>query len=320
MTSRRLINVRVQGIRYEAEDIFTFELRPAEDTALPPFTAGAHIEILMQDGLERSYSLVNPQHETHRYVVSVARDPQSRGGSKFMCDTLRPGQELQITAPSNDFRLEEGAAETILIAGGIGITPIWSMLQRLQQIDRSWKLFYTARTRKRAAFLAEILEVQSRHPGLVHIAFDQEPQAAGLNLEAIVRDQAPGAHFYACGPAGLLKAFEVATASLDPATVHVERFASEQSPAPGGFEVTLAKSGRTFLIPVNKTILEVLLSEGVEVSRSCMEGVCGTCETPVLEGIPDHRDSVLSRREREANKMMMICCSGSKTSKLVLDL
>ncbi|WP_213738721.1 PDR/VanB family oxidoreductase [Bradyrhizobium sp. dw_411] len=320
MTSRRLINVRVQGIRYEAEDIFTFELRPAEDTALPSFTAGAHTEILMQDGLERSYSLVNPQHETHRYVVAVARDPQSRGGSKFMCDTLRPGQELQITAPSNDFELDESAAETILIAGGIGITPIWSMLQRLQQINRSWKLFYTARTRKRAAFLAEILEVQSRHPGRVHIAFDQEPQAAGLNLETIVREQPPGAHFYACGPAGLLKAFEMATASLDPATVHVERFASEQAPAPGGFEVTLAKSRRTFLIPVNKTILEVLLSEGVEVSRSCMEGVCGTCETPVLEGIPDHRDSVLSRREREANKMMMICCSGSKTSKLVLDL
>jgi tetrachlorobenzoquinone reductase len=320
MSVRRLLNVRVQGIRYEAEDILAFELRPVEDTDLPPFTAGAHIEILMKDGLERSYSLVNSQHETHRYVVAVARDPQSRGGSKFMCDTLRPGDKLRITAPSNDFALEESAAETVLIAGGIGITPIWSMLQRLLQIDRSWKLFYTARTRKRAGFLAELLALQSQHPDRIHIVFDQEPNAAGLDIEAIVRAQAPGAHFYGCGPAGLLNAFEAAPASLNPATVHLERFSSGQAPARGGYEVTLAKSKRSFLIPVDKTILEVLLSEGIEVNRSCMEGVCGTCETPVLEGIPDHRDSVLSKREREANKMMMICCSGSKTSKLVLDL
>lgn len=320
MNARRLIRVRVQSMRYEAEDIFAFELRPIEGTELPPFTAGAHIEILMKDGLERSYSLVNPQHEIDRYVVAVARDPLSRGGSEFMCDTLRPGHELQITAPSNNFALEEGAAETVLIAGGIGITPIWSMLQRLQQLNRSWRVFYTARTRKRAAFLAELLDLQSQYPDRIHIVFDQEPNASGLDLEVIIRSQTPGAHFYCCGPAGLLNAFEAATSSLDPATIHLERFSSEQAPAPGGYEVTLAKSRRSFRIPVDKTILEILLSEGVEVNRSCMEGVCGTCETPVLEGIPDHRDSVLSKREREANKIMMICCSGSKTSRLVLDL
>jgi vanillate O-demethylase ferredoxin subunit len=320
MTARLLLKVRVHGIRYEAEDIFAFEMRPIEDTKLPPFTAGSHIEILMKDGLERSYSLVNPQQETHRYVVAVARDPHSRGGSEFMCETLRPGHELQITVPSNNFELAEDAAETVLIAGGIGITPIWSMLQRLQQINRSWRLFYTARTRNRAAFLAELLELQSQYPDRINIVFDQEPNAAGLDLEAIIRSQTPGAHFYCCGPAGLLNAFETATSSLDPATVHLERFSSEQAPARGGYEVTLAKSRRSFLIPVDKTILEVLLSEGIEVSRSCMEGVCGTCETPVLEGVPDHRDQVLSKREREANKVMMICCSGSKTSKLVLDL
>ncbi|WP_213775169.1 PDR/VanB family oxidoreductase [Bradyrhizobium sp. dw_78] len=320
MIPRRLLKVRVHGIRYEAEDIFSFELRSIDGAELPRFTAGSHIEILIKNGLERSYSLVNPQHETHRYVVAVARDPQSRGGSEYMCDILRPGHELQISEPSNNFALAEDAAETVLIAGGIGITPIWSMLQRLVQINRSWRLFYTARTRERAAFLAELLALQSQYPDRVTIVFDQEPNVAGLNLEAIVRSQSPVAHFYCCGPAGLLNAFEAATSSLDPATVHLERFSSEQAPARGGFEVTLAKSGRSFLIPADKTILEVLLSEGIEVSRSCMEGVCGTCETPVLEGVPDHRDSVLSKREREANKMMMICCSGSKTDKLVLDL
>jgi ferredoxin-NADP reductase len=227
---------------------------------------------------------------------------------------------LQITAPRNNFTLEETAEETVLIAGGIGITPIWSMLQRLRQIDRSWKLFYTVRTRKRAAFLAELLALQSHYPDRIHIVFDQEPNAAGLDIDGIIRGQSSGTHFYGCGPAGLLSAFEAAASSLDPTTVHLERFSSEQVPARGGFEVTLAKSRRSFLIPVDRTILEVLLSEGVEVSRSCMEGVCGTCETPVLEGIPDHRDSVLSKREREANNIMMICCSGSKTSRLVLDL
>jgi ferredoxin-NADP reductase len=317
---RRLLNVRVHGIQCQADDIFTFELRPLGDARLPPFTAGSHIEILMRNGLERSYSLVNPQHETHRYVVAVAKDPQSRGGSEFMCEILRPGHELQVTSPSNNFALVEDAANTVLIAGGIGITPIWSMLQRLKQINRSWDLFYTARSRKRTAFLAELLELQSQYPDRINLIFDEEPNFSRFDLETIVRRQIPGAHFYCCGPAGLLTAFERATAGMDPATIHIERFSAEQAPARGGFEVTLAKSRRSFRIPVDKTILEVLLSEGIEVNRSCMEGVCGTCETLVLEGIPDHRDSVLSKREREANKVMMICCSGSKTGKLVLDL
>jgi tetrachlorobenzoquinone reductase len=320
MNTRSLIKVRVQAIRYEADSIFSFELRRPDGLALPTFTAGAHIEILMKEGLERSYSLVNPQHETDRYVVAVAKDPQGRGGSYFMCETLRPGDELQITEPSNSFALDETAEETVLIAGGIGITPIWSMLQRLRQIGRSRKLFYVARTRERTAFLAELLALQPDFPDQIQILFDQEPNAVGLDIAGIIREQSAGTHFYCCGPVGLLSDFEAATSEFDPATVHLERFSSGQAVAAGGFEVALARSRRSFVIPVDKTILEVLLSEGVEVSRSCMEGVCGTCETPVLEGIPDHRDSVLSRREREANKTMMICCSGSKTSRLVLDL
>jgi tetrachlorobenzoquinone reductase len=320
MNTRSIIKVRVQAIRYEAAGIFSFELRPLDGGALPAFTAGAHIEILMKDGLERSYSLINPQHETDRYVVAVAKDPQSRGGSEFMCDTLRPGDELQIAGPGNNFELDETAKETVLIAGGIGITPIWSMLQRLRQLGRPWKLFYVARTRERTAFLAELLAIRSASPYQIQIVFDQEPDATGLDIAGIIHGHAPGTHFYCCGPTGLLSAFEATASALDAATVHLERFSSEQAPAEGGFEVTLARSRRSFQIPIDKTILEVLLSEGVEVSRSCMEGVCGTCETPVLEGIPDHRDSVLSKREREANKMMMICCSGSKTSRLVLDL
>jgi ferredoxin-NADP reductase len=317
---RQLLDMRVHGIQCEADGVFSFDLRPVGDARLPPSTAGSHIEILMRDGLERSYSLINPPHETHRYVIAVAKDPQSRGGSEFMCEILRPGHELQITSPSNNFALVEDAAKTILIAGGIGITPIWSMLQRLKQINRSWSLFYTARSRRRAAFLVELLELQSKYPDRINLFFDDEPNFSRFGLEKIVRNQIPGAHFYCCGPTGLLTTFERATARLDPATIHIERFSAQQAPARGGFEVTLAKSRRSFRIPVDKTILEVLLSEGIEVSRSCMEGVCGTCETPVLEGIPDHRDSVLSKREREANKVMMICCSGSKTGKLVLDL
>jgi ferredoxin-NADP reductase len=320
MTVRQSIDVRVHGIRCEAENIFAFDLRPVEGGGLPPFTAGAHIEILMKEGLERSYSLVNAPGVIDRYEVVVARDPQGRGGSEFMCAVVRPGDQLRITPPSNNFALEESAEATVLIAGGIGITPIWSMLQRLQDLGRPWKLFYTARTSKRAAFRSELEALRQQFPDNLRIVFDQEPNAVGLDIKAIVEEGPANAHYYACGPAGLLHAFEQATAGLDPALVHIERFSSDQAPARGGFEITLAKSQRSFTIPPDKTILEVLLDEGIEVNRSCMEGVCGTCETAVLEGIPDHRDQVLSKRERAANRMMMICCSGSKTDRLVLDL
>jgi tetrachlorobenzoquinone reductase len=320
MGPRQLIDVSVHAIGVEAEGIFSFDLRPIEGANLPPFSAGSHIDLLLKNALERSYSLINPAHETHRYMIAVARAPQSTGGSEYICDALSVGDPLQIAEPRNNFALDEAAKCSVLVAGGIGITPIWSVLQRLQEIGKPWKLFYAARTRQRMAFLSKFLELHDRYPDLVCLSFDHEPGYSMLDLPLIIQRQAPGTHFYCCGPTGMLQAFEAATAKLDPTTVHIERFSSALPAAQGGFEVCLAKSGRSFFIPPGKTILEVLLSEGLHINRSCMQGVCGTCETSVLEGLPDHRDSVLSERERESNKVMMICCSGARSEKLVLDL
>jgi tetrachlorobenzoquinone reductase len=320
MDSRRPIDVRVHAIGVEAEGIFSFDLRPVDGTNLPPFSAGSHINLLLKNALERSYSLINPAHETHRYVIAVARAPQSRGGSEYICEAVSVGDTLRIAEPRNNFALDEAAKCSVLVAGGIGITPIWSALQRLEEIGKPWKLFYAARTRQRMAFLSRLHEFHERYPDRVCLTFDQEPGYSMLDLPLIIRRQPPDTHFYCCGPAGMLQAFEAATAKLDPATVHIERFSSALHPAPGGFEVCLARSRRSFFIPPDKTILEVLLSEGLQINHSCMQGVCGTCETYVLEGLPDHRDSVLSKRERESNKVMMICCSGTRSNKLVLDL
>jgi ferredoxin-NADP reductase len=320
MGPRRLIDVSVHAIGVEAEGIFSFDLRPIDGANLPPFSAGSHINLLLKNALERSYSLINPLHETHRYMIAVARAPQSTGGSEYICDAVSVGDTLRIAEPRNNFPLDEAAKCSVLVAGGIGITPIWSVLQRLQEIGKPWKLFYAARTRQRMAFLPKLVELQTQYPDRVCLSFDHEPGYSLLDLPMIVQLQAPGTHFYCCGPTGMLQAFEAATAKLDPAAVHIERFSSALPPAQGSFEVCLAKSGRSFFVPPDKTILEVLLSAGLQVNRSCMQGVCGTCETHVLEGLPDHRDSVLSKRERESNKVMMICCSGARSDKLVLDL
>jgi ferredoxin-NADP reductase len=309
-------DVRVKSITYEAEDVISLDLRPVGPETLPPFTAGAHIELHLRNGQPRNYSLANAQTESHRYYVTVQNDPASRGGSRFIHEQVRAGDILTISPPRNNFSLVEDAAESVLIAGGIGITPIWCMVQRLVALGRKWRMFYAVRSRGRAAFLQELLALDQ-----VHAHFDDESGGTFLDLDAIVRDAAPGSHFYCCGPLPMLAAFERATAGVPAERVHVEYFsAKEPIDASGGFEVVLARSGRTVFVPEHSTILDALLASGVEAGHSCLEGVCGTCETKVLEGIPDHRDVVLTAQERASNRTMMICCSGSKSGRLVLDL
>jgi vanillate O-demethylase ferredoxin subunit len=314
--SDQTIDVLVKSITYEAEDVISLDLRPAGDAELPAFTAGAHIELHLRNGLPRNYSLANPQWEWHRYYVTIQKDAASRGGSLFIHEQIRAGDIIRISPPRNNFALHEDAAHSVLIAGGIGITPIWCMIQRLAALGRSWRLIYATRTRRRAAFLDEIMALEH-----VHLHVDDESAGALINLDAVVRDAPPNTHFYCCGPLPMLAAFERATTDVPPDQVHVEYFsAREPVEASGGFDVVLARSGRTVFVPQDSTILDALLAAGIDVGHSCLEGVCGTCETKVLEGIPDHRDVVLSPRERATNKTMMICCSGSKSGRLVLDL
>ena len=314
------LDVRIKAVTYEAERINSYELRPLTGRALPAFTAGAHIDVHLPHGATRSYSLINPQDETHRYVIGVALDAASAGGSRYVHEHLRAGDRLRISPPVNNFALAEDAPLSVLIAGGIGVTPIYCMVQRLETLDRAWQLHYSARTREVAAFLEPLEALRAKGRAVV-LNFDYEPGGKLLDIAGIVASAPAEAHLYCCGPTPMLEAFEQAVKDRPPGSVHVEYFSAKEAPArTGGFTVVLAKSNCSVFVEEGKTILETLLEEGIDPAHSCMEGVCGTCETVVLEGLPDHRDMILTDAERAASRTMMICCSGSKTPKLVLDL
>jgi len=295
--------------------VIGIELRRPDGGVLPGFRAGAHIDLHLPNRLVRSYSLVNPASERERYMIAVQLDRESRGGSRWLHEALRVGDRLLVGPPRNDFALVEDARHSLLIAGGIGITPLWSMIQRLVALGRSWELVYGARTRAAAAFDAPLRALQAQASAAVRFAFDGElPDVAGLVARA-----APDTELYCCGPRPMLDAFEAATQGRGRA--HVEYFTPKHAPAAiGGFTVRLARAGRTVAVPPGQSILAALEAAGVAARFSCREGMCGTCETVLLGGVPDHRDSVLNERERASNRTVMICCSGSKTDQLMLDL
>lgn len=316
------LTLRLRAMTWEAEGVLGLELVPAAPgEPLPAFTAGAHIDLHLPGGPVRSYSLLNDPTERHRLCVAVHRDPASRGGSRQVHEQLRPGQLLTVSPPRNHFPLDEGAPLSVLIAGGIGITPLLCMVRRLTALGRPWVLHHAARTRAHAAFCDELQALAAQGGGTLHRVFDQEPGGRMIDIAALVADLPDGAHVYCCGPAGMLAAFERATAGLPPERVHLEYFAAKDAPAAsGGFSVKLRRDGRTVPVPPGQSILDALSAIGAEPPWSCREGVCGTCEVRVLEGVPDHHDMVLSPAQREANDRMMVCCSGAKSPLLVLDL
>lgn len=313
-----MIEVRLTQILYAARDTHLYSFRLPDGGVLPAVAPGAHIDVHLPNGLVRQYSLIHPTARPESYTIGVKRDENGGGGSRFIHDSLRVGTRLLISAPRNNFPLHEEASHTVLVAGGIGITPIWAMVERLVQLDRSWELHYSCRTRDDAALL-EALETYAN----AHFHFDAENEGRFLDLDAIIRRAPAETHFYCCGPKPMLTAFEALTGGLGlPAdTVHVEYFTpKEEVDKEGGFTVELARSGREFVIPHGKTILETLRAAGMDLPASCERGICGTCETRVVSGEPDHRDSILTATERAANETMMICCSGCKGNRLVLDL
>ncbi|CAN5343979.1 PDR/VanB family oxidoreductase [soil metagenome] len=316
-----LLALQLRAIRYEAAGVSSFEFRHPDGGALPGFKAGSHIDLHLSNGMVRSYSLCNAEGETHRYVVGVNRDPAGRGGSAFVHERLRVGDMVSVGSPRNNFALDETAGHSVLVAGGIGITPLWCMAQRLDAIGRYWTLCYAARRHSGAAFLDAVRELvaTSRH-GKLSLHFDDQANGKHLDLASIVAGAPAGSHFYCCGPIPMLGAFEQATSALPPAQVHVEYFAAKEAPSTaGGFKIELARSRKTLDVPPGKTILDVMLEAGIPVSYSCLEGVCATCETKVLSGECDHRDLVLTKEEQASNTVIMVCCSGSKSPVLVLD-
>jgi vanillate O-demethylase ferredoxin subunit len=308
------ISMRVKSVTYEANRIHSFDLRPLSPVDLPGFEAGAHIDLTLGSGLIRSYSLINASDERHRYEIAVSREAKGRGGSRHMHDKLRVGDVVQVQPPRNNFPLNEGADQTVLIAGGIGITPMLSMIQRLQALGRDWRLFYSARSQDDAAFLDRLSAYRDRV-----VPFYSDDAGGFLDITGLVSDH-PSAHFYCCGPKGMLEAFVAATQDISDRS-HIERFEANQDiEATGGFDVILSQSGQTVQVASGQTILQALLDAGITPAYSCEMGICGACETTVIDGIPDHQDEVLSEADRQNNKKIMICCSGAKTSSLVLDL
>jgi ferredoxin-NADP reductase len=311
-----LIEVRVTAIRYAARDTHLYEFTRLDGKPLPAYEPGAHIDLHLPNGLIRQYSLIEDEPEPSHYTIGVKRDPASRGGSRYVHDELRVGRTLKISAPRNNFRLLEDASHVLLLAGGIGITPIWCMVQRLSRIGRSWTLYYACRSRADMAFLHAL---EAMAPARFH--FDEENAGKVLDVAAIVAEAPKDAHLYCCGPTPMLKAFETATANWPREQVHVEYFTPKQeADKKGGFVVELARSGQEFVIPEGKSILQVLLDAGVDVDYSCELGICGACEQRVISGIPEHRDAILTEEEQASNTKVMICCAGCKSERLVLDL
>jgi tetrachlorobenzoquinone reductase len=324
-SSQEPLRVLVRSMTLLASDTVAVELAPDDETGLPSFAAGAHVDLLLPNGIRRSYSLCNRPTDRDRYVVGVKKANPSRGASSYIHDHLRVGQRIEISTPRNNFPLAQTATHSIFIAGGIGITPIWSMIQTLESEGGQWKLYYAARTAKDAAFLRELRALGVAHPDRIDIRFDHEAGVAMLDLEGIVNEHAgSGVHFYACGPSPMLDAFEAATTSIPQANRHLERFSADakasSEAALAEYQAILAKSGITLRITPEKSLLDTLLDAGVSVDFSCMEGICGSCRVAVQEGQPDHRDHVLTDEERARNDAVLVCCCGSRTPRLVLDL
>jgi vanillate O-demethylase ferredoxin subunit len=322
MSSASALQVRVARKAVEALDICTFELVAPDGRALPAFSAGSHIDVQLPNGLTRQYSLCNQPDESHRYLIGVLRDAASRGGSAAMHDLVREGDVLTISAPKNHFPLAHEAQRHLLLAGGIGVTPILCMAERLAATGAAFEMHYCTRSRERTAFHDRIRA--SAFAERVQFHFDDGDAAQKLDIAALLATPQPGTHLYVCGPKGFMDAV-LATARArgwPEAQLHYEFFAADVAPVEGdaSFEVQIASSGRVIVVPKDRTVVQALAAAGVEVATSCEQGVCGTCLTRVLEGTPDHRDLYLTPEEQAANDQFTPCCSRAKSARLVLDL
>jgi ferredoxin-NADP reductase len=268
------------------------------------------------------YSLIYQRKVAQVILAQGVREKSSRGGSAYIHEKLRVGQQLTISAPRNNFPLAPGDREAVLVAGGIGITPMLSMLRSLSRERKPATLYYCARSRKEAAFLDEITQLLSGSLK-VHLHFDDE-QGKSPALKSLLASHLKDSHFYCCGPQPMLASFEATCQELGFANVHIERFSALPKPEDGGttdgFVLELRKTGITIEVRKDQSILDAVLEAGCFPDHSCQEGLCGACETRIIEGEADHRDSILTAKEQAANKSMMICVSRSKSPKLVLDL
>jgi ferredoxin-NADP reductase len=317
----------VRAQRLESDGVLSLVLEHPDGSELPAWTPGAHIDVILPSGTVRQYSLCSDPAEKTRYRIAVLNDPNSRGGSREIHETVRTGSLLPYRGPRNHFELEP-APHYLLVAGGIGITPILAMARQIAQTDAGLTVLYGGRTRPSMAFLDELAALG----GTVEII--PQDECGYPDLEGAMTAAPAGTAVYCCGPEPLIRAVEQACGRhLGADAMHFERFGAPVPPAAGDtgprdpqesaglaeFEVELKKSNRVLKVPADRTLLDVVLEANPSILSSCEEGFCGSCETKVLAGIPDHHDTILSKADREKNDTMMICVGRSKTPLLVLD-
>lgn len=298
-----------------ADGVVLLTLRHPDGEPLPAWTPGAHVDLVLTDDLVRQYSLCGDPADTSVLRVAVLRELDGRGGSRHVHDVLAAGQLVEVNGPRNHFELVE-AKRYLFIAGGIGITPILPMIAQAQAAGHDWRLVYGGRTRSSMAFRDELERLDP-------VELRPQDEYGLLDLESLLGRPEEGTAVYCCGPEPLLAAVEQHCAVWPKGTLHIERFAPKADAAQGPrqeFEIELAQTGTVLRVPADQSVLEVVEKAGVSVLSSCQEGTCGTCETIVLDGRPDHRDSVLTAEEQESGDAMMICVSRSCSPRLVLDL
>ena len=322
MSATHTLRVRVAAKTQQALDICTFDLVPVAGDALPAFTAGSHIDVHVPGGIVRQYSLCNAPSETHRYQIGVLRDLASRGGSQAMHDAVQVGSELLISAPKNHFALAPAATHSLLLAGGIGVTPILCMAEQLASQGAALEMHYCSRSKGRTAFVPRI--ESAAFAKQVQFHFDDGEAAQKLDIAALLAKPQAGQHLYVCGPKGFMDAVLAAarTAGWPEAQLHYEFFSAEVKSleSDGSFEVEVAGTGQVVVVPKDKTVVQALALAGIEVLTACEQGVCGTCVTRVVSGTPDHRDQYLTPDEQAANDQFLPCCSRALSNRLVIAL
>ena len=316
----KLLKVQVHKRQLQGDRVVVLDLIPVGNNTLPAFEAGAHVDIHIAPGLVRQYSLCGDPAKEALYRLGVLRDPASRGGSRGVYDRLVEGAEVQISAPRNLFPLAREASRSILIGGGIGITPMIAMAYALYAKNEDFELHYCGRSRSHSAFLDELRNADFAER--VHTHFDDEAPGQALDLDRVLDQAEAGVHIYTCGPSGFMAWVigESLRHGYSDDHIHREYFQVEVDGSGKCFEVVAARSGKTVQVAEGQSILEALAGVGIKVEISCEQGICGTCLCNVLEGEPDHRDVYLTDDEKNANDQMLICCSRAKSKKLVLDI
>jgi ferredoxin-NADP reductase len=310
-------DMTVESVEHMADDVVALTLVDPDGDSLPPWTPGAHVDLLLSPDLVRQYSLCSEPSDSRTIRVAVLRTPDSRGGSAAVHSRLTKGSTVRVRGPRNHFPLVTSPRYTF-VAGGIGITPMLPMVAEAEAVGADWHLFYGGRTRASMAFVDELAGYGER------VTFVPQDEAGVLDLASILGDPRADTLVYCCGPEGLLGAVETACRSWPEGALHLERFSARAAEAPAGgersFELVLAGSGLTLTVPADRSVFDVIQDAGISVLGSCHEGICGTCEQIVLDGEVDHRDSVLNESERAANDAMMVCVSRCLSDRLTLDL